>query len=341
MRVTVWHLESVGTCVMGGSVLACHYSRPFFLRSPRRSQRMNLFPPPSFATGPPPSPGLPPLPRPLDTDRPIRWLGDDGRNVFIEIQGQLACVAFRHGPLSAAPPVRQEIRGFSAASRLRLFKTINRLDFSAAGRCTFMTTTWRDEVGRPDKHELTRVRSAFQKAIERMAGCGLPGIWRVEWKKRKSGRYVGQVMPHVHVIYFKIPYLDKIDITAAWARAIGWKGQVSCKVKGVKNLRMTLSYVSKYIAKIDDLSNLDIVSYLARIPAGRAWGIYRKDLMPMADRTLIRVLPGQLVYRIRQIAIAAYAKTPVDDETGFCVFGPASEEIGRLVDEYCLTCAME
>lgn len=302
---------------------------------------MELFPPPSIATCPYESPGLPPLPRPLDTDRPIRWLGDDGRNVFIEIQGKLACVAFRRGPLSVAPPVRQEVRGFSAASQLRLFKAINRLDFGAAGRCTFLTTTWRDEVGRPDKAEITRARSAFQKSIERMAGAKLPGIWRCEWKKRKSGRYVGQVMPHIHVIYFKIPYLDKKDITAAWARAIGWAGQVSCKVKGIKNLRMTLNYVSKYIAKLDDLCNLDIVSYLAGSVTGRPWGIYRKDMMPMADRALIRVMPGQLVYRIRQIAIKAYAKTPVDDETGFCVFGPASEEIGMLVDEYCLTASAE
>lgn len=302
---------------------------------------MSLFPPPSIATGPSESPGLPPLPRPLDTDRPIRWLGDDGRNVFIEVQGQLACVAFRRGPLSVAPPVRQEIRGFSAASRLRLFKTINRLDFGSAGRCTFLTTTWRDEVGRPDKEEITRARSAFQKSIERMADCELPGIWRVEWKKRKSGRYVGQVMPHVHVIYFRIPWLDKMDITAAWARAIGWAGRVSCKVKGIKDLRQAMYYISKYVAKLDDLCNLDIVSYLAKNVGGRPWGIYRKPMLPMADRTLIRVLPGQLVYRIRQIAVAAYAKTPIDEEKGFCVFGPASEEIGRLVDEYCLTCAGE
>lgn len=269
--------------------------------------------------------------------RPIRWLGDDGRNVFIEVQGQLACVAFRKGPLAYKPAPREEIRGFSAASRLRLFKTINRLDFGSAGRCTFLTTTWRDELGRPDPEEITRARSAFQKSIERMAQSALPGVWRVEWQKRKTGAYAGQYMPHVHVIYFRIPYLEKEAVTDAWARAINWNRHVSVKINEIVNLRMCLYYVSKYIAKMDVFGNLDIVSYLARHQAGRKWGIYRKNLLPVADKTEMRVLPGTLVERIREAAIRAYDKTPVDKETGFSVFGPAAQEIQRIVDEFCLT----
>jgi len=297
---------------------------------------MSLFPPPSNVIAAPESPGLPPLPQPLKTDRPIRWLGDDGKNVFIEIQGQLACVAVRKGPLSYERKKRAEINGFSAASRLRLFKTINRLEFERAGRCTFVTATWRDELGRPEPGEITRARSNFQKSIERMAEKELPGVWRVEWQLRKSGEYKDEYMPHLHVIYFKIPFLEVKDVGKAWARAIGTDEHVSVKMNEIKEMQQCMYYIGKYVAKIDFDCNLDIPSYLGKQLGGRKWGIYRKNEMPFADRHEIRVAPGELVEKIRSIAIEAWDKTPQHPEEGFTVFGPRTRDIQEIVDQWCL-----
>jgi len=236
----------------------------------------------------PESPGLPPLPKPLETKRRIRWTGDDGDNVAVEIQGHVVCVAVRNGPLGYVPPKRQEIGGFSRSSRLRLFKLTNRIDFPSAGRVTFMTQTWRDEVGRPTAKQITNARSAFQKSVERHAGKAMPGIWRVEWKKRLTGRFAGQPMPHVHTLFFRAPYMEKEAITRAWARAINWDGRVSVRLEEVVNLKACLAYVSKYLAKISDCSNLDIVSYLAAPSVGRQWGTYRKNKLPLADKWYFR-----------------------------------------------------
>lgn len=280
--------------------------------------------------------GLKPLPQPLETDRPIRWLGDDGRNVFIEIQGQLVAVAVRKGPLPYQPSLRSEVAGFSRASRLRLFKVINRLDFASAGRCTFMTGTWRDELGRPEPEKITQARSVFQRSIERLSDTKVPGVWRVEWQKRKSGGMKGQFMPHVHIVYFRIPYLRLLEVTRAWGQAIGWEGRVSVKLQEIRNLRQCMYYVSKYIAKVDESGNLDIPSYLNKYLPGRKWGVFRKDLMPLAEKTEIRVAPGELVEQIRKLALEAYKDLPTDPRQGFTVFGSPTREIQRLIDEYCL-----
>lgn len=295
---------------------------------------MQLFPSPLCVYSHPS--GLAPLP-PLDRPKPeIHWVGDDGANVFIEIQGQLCCVAVRKGPLSAAPAKRKEINGFSKASRLRLFKLTNRLEFSRAGRCTFATCTWRDEVGRPSPAAITQARSNAQKSLERLAGQQCAGFWRIEWQNRLSGRYVGQPMPHLHAIYFNMPWVAKEEWSAAWARAIGWEGRVSVKLEEIQNLRKCLYYVSKYVAKLDALSNLDIVSYLSNYIGGRRWGTYRKNLIPLADKHELRVPPGELVDRIRAVATKAWEKTPINPDVGFSIFGPAAKEIQKLVDDWAL-----
>lgn len=142
-------------------------------------------------------------------------------------------------------------------------------------------------------------------------------------------------MPHIHALYFRIPYLEKEDVTAAWARAINWANKrVSVKLQEIKNLRMCLYYVAKYVSKVDEC-NLDIASYLAARSPGRMWGIYRKNLLPLADRTEMRIIPGEAVEVIRSIARNAYDKIPLDKNKGFTVFGPVAAEIQNKIDEFC------
>jgi hypothetical protein len=282
-------------------------------------------------------------PAPLETHRPIRWEGDDGRNVFLEIQGNFAAVAFRKGPRVDKVPLRGEVKGFSAASRLRLFKKINRLDFERVGRCTFCTFTWRDDLDFPLPEVITIARSHCQRSIERMANTKLCGVWRVEWKTRKTGIRTGQAMPHVHVIYFGVPWLDRKKVSQAWGQAIGTTKGVSVKLEEIGNMRKCLYYVSKYIAKLDELDrrdslgNLDIASYLTSYLPGRKWGMYRPELFPAAEKFEMRVEPGPLADKLRAIARSAYAKTPECPESGFCIFGPAAQLIQAEIDKHLLT----
>jgi hypothetical protein len=264
----------------------------------------------------------------------IHWLGDDGARVFVEVQGRLVAVAVSQGPASHPRAKRQHVNGFSAASRHRLFKAINRLDANRGGKSTFATFTWRDELGRPSPEQITQARSEAHRWLERTVGRPVAGIWRVEWKDRKTGRFRGQPMPHIHGIYFQLPYVPAELWGAAWARSIGCVGRVSFKVEKIRNLRQTLYYVSKYVAKQDALSNLDIPSYLNKYLPGRKWGIYRKNRLPLAERVELRVPIGALLKRIRAACKKCWDGVPWAEDAGFTCFGPASQEVEKIIHEW-------
>ncbi len=290
----------------------------------------SLFPPPVSVLANPT--GAYPAPAGEPTSLPIHWLGDDGLNVFLEIQGQFVAVAIRKGPAKKKPAKRGMIYSFSPASRLRMFKKINRIDMVANGRCTFSTCTWRDELGRPTPERITLARSWCHRSLERITGRQLGAIWRVEWKLRLSGRYMDEYMPHVHTLYFGVPYIPWQDWSAAWSQAVGTKEPCSLKLEEIVNLRKCLYYVSKYIAKVDCLSNLDIPSYLNNHLRGRKWGIYREDAIKLAPLMECRFPPGPLLEAIREVATRHWADTPQVEDKGFTIFGPAADEIRKLVE---------
>ncbi len=293
----------------------------------------SLFGPPTLVFEAPS--GLPPIvfPKPVPPPK-IHWVGDDGRNVFLEIQGQFVAVAVAKGPMSVKPAKRQKIVGFSAGSRLRLFKLVNRIDFGRAGMCSFVTLTWPDGLGRPTPAMLTKARSRFQRRWERFCGMSTCGLWRVEWMERLRGRFRGTRMPHLHVIYFDVPYVPQKDVERMWTAACRSPVRARVDIRKVKNLRMMLYYVSKYIAKLDSLGSLVIPSYLTAHMPGRKWGVFRRALMPLAEKFEMRVMPGPLIDAVRALATKHWAKTPQVADMGFTVFGPAAEEIRRLVDDW-------
>lgn len=280
-------------------------------------------------------PDEPELPRPKVIPEEIGWVGDDGKTVEIECQGNFAAVSIRKRPCKTDPKLRGKIKGFSAGSRLRMFKIINRIDLTPRGRSTFATFTWRDDLGRPEKGRLTLARSQCQRSLERAAGQQWPGIWRIEWKERKTGIFAGEYMPHIHVIYFSVGFLPIAAWSSSWSTAIGWHGRVSVKVVEIRDIRRCMYYVSKYVAKPDGLCNLDIPSYLSTHVGGRMWGLYRKNLLPFAEHRRIRVSPGQLSDDVRKAARDHRPQTPEYDQAGFCIFGSGARKIGEIVDNWC------
>lgn len=266
--------------------------------------------------------------------QPIHWLGEDGKNVFVEVQGQCVCVAFRKGPGVAKPALRGLVFGFSPASRLRLLKLVNRLSWERAGRCTFLTLTWHDSVGRPEPKRLTQARSDFHRRLEKECDIQTSGLWRVEWELRERGRFRGQYMPHVHVILFGVPWLCRQKLRDHWTRAIGSSKESRVHLEEIQNLRKCMYYVSKYIAKLSGLSCLVIPSYLNIHLAGRKWGVYRKHLLPLGDKDYFRTMPGELIEEIRRIARQQWEGVPLNPESGFTVFGPAAEKIRALIVDW-------
>ena len=265
----------------------------------------------------------------------MRFVGDDGANVFVEWQGSLVCVAYRRGPrICKAKATRGKCLPFSRGSRLRMFKLINRFDWQRAGRSSFLTVTFPDHLGVPNSEDITYARSRFARAIEGVAGQQLSGLWRVEWKIRLSGRYVGRPMPHVHILYFATPYLPWQDVKSRWQQSLGVTTDVNTDIREVYDLKLAMHYIGKYIGKPPDpaaISSLGIGSYLNM---GRAWGCYRKSLLPLADAGVVRVPPGPMLAELRRIAREAWRGCPDSETQGYSLFGPATKEMIAVIEKY-------
>ena len=264
-----------------------------------------------------------------------RYLGEDGANVFIEIQGTLVVVTVRTGPrICKTDNKRGKCLPFSASSRLRLLRLVNRLDWAAAGKSSFITLTYTDRTGRPSPEEITYHRSRFQAWFEEQNHREVCGLWRVEWMDRLKGRFVGQPMPHVHVISFNCEWVDKWEVKSAWMRIIGERKSASTDIRGINDLRHCMYYIGKYIGKMPEMLKCSSLGIEAYLNIGRAWGKYRPELLPLSDRVYFRVQNNSLVKRIRAIAKAAWKGCPDCERMGFSVFGSASKKIAELCEEY-------
>jgi hypothetical protein len=129
---------------------------------------------------------------------------------------------------------------------------------------------------------------------------------------------------------------------------------VYTKIEEIKSLRQSLYYVSKYIGKTPEMveplphasgvdgeidedegnGKLVIPSYLNKHLKGRKWGMYRKKLLPWAEKSYFRTLPGKLIDDIRDIAREQWDGVPLSADAGFTIFGPAAEKIQRLVADF-------
>jgi hypothetical protein len=222
---------------------------------------------------------------------------------------------------------RGEVKGFSSAARLRLFRLINSCDLDCFGRSTFATYTWHDTVGMPEISYLTRSKSWMHRSFERVAGGKFPAIWRVEWKRRQSGIYIGEYMPHVHVLYVGCPYVHREEIERCWGVATGAGRPVWVDLREAKNVRQCMHYISKYLAKVLDSGQLGISAYLNANKRGRSWGVYRRNLLPASSIGKARLAPGKVLDDVRKLAHEAWSKVEVYGEAGFTLFGPAVQKI--------------
>jgi hypothetical protein len=111
---------------------------------------------------------------------------------------------------------RGQIHGFSRASRRRMMQFLAkvRLDEQLP---LFGTTTYPD-IFPEDAEKFKRdLRTLIERLKRRFPGVGL--LWRLEFKKRKSGLNAGKIAPHFHWLLWNVP--RKFDFkpeTGKWAK---------------------------------------------------------------------------------------------------------------------------
>ena len=227
------------------------------------------------------------------------------------------------------PATRGAITKFSQSARLRVFKAFSKIDWSKAGRIKFISLTYPDSVILRDYKRRNTDRYLFMRYLEKYLHKELSTLWRIEWKGRQSGSLLGCVVPHIHLIVPNCCYIDKQVIRDIWSRILHVTGALCTDIREVKTLKQLLCYVSKYIAKKNEDTTLDIASYLNS--TGRMWGITRKNLLPMHPTMVSQELSPSAVNFIREFACKVWPNYDVEKGGSFTLLGDEALNLGEIL----------
>jgi len=248
---------------------------------------------------------------------------------YATIQGNF--VKFKmSGGLVHPPPDRTgtHIGMMSKASRLKLLSLVNRMDWRESPVTLFVTLTYPDTIVHRDYDRRSRDRAVWMRYIEKHLGRKVPSIWRVEWMPRKSGEYIGRLMPHWHLLLPNTEFLSKYIVREWWRRAIGHDSTyLDVHVKRVIGVDGAIRYLAKYVSK---QAALGIVAYHnSGFRFGRHWGCTRKDLLPMCPIDIQRELHQNEIEAVRGMGATMNPHYEVDSGAGYTLLGKAMADFWR------------
>jgi len=224
----------------------------------------------------------------------IRWWA-------LEQQGDLFAVAHKSSqPEDQIGDKRGTVKGFSRASRLRMLKTIARIDWRKNRKALFVTLTYPDDYWSKDFGKRTQQRSQFVRDLENHVGRKLGILWRVEWKPRLSGPRLDTLAPHQHFVIFGAPWIQMEWFNARWRGILGYDGHVQTDVEVLRGAEAAAQYAAKYAAK-DSLGGLDNDAYL-NTTCGRSWGVLRRLLVPWRPNRYLVSIPPEAVVMAQDFA---------------------------------------
>lgn len=243
---------------------------------------------------------------------------------------------------------RGKVTKYSKKSEKRLLERFARkVDYT---RPIFITLTYPDEVwcdrnltGRDLKKHIELLRHRLEYEYPDVGG-----IWRVEIEDRKSGRYIGRHVPHIHMIIDNV-INDVADIRVTmrkiWSEILQVERAIT-DVSTAKNRKHAYYYLAKYTAKVSEISHSQIDDI------GRWWAVFGNwDMTPFAT---IRITLEEA--RALRRTLSAWLKSKGNryhrrlkqqrDYVGYTVFGmgaqssrkyraPPDSAVYKLVETLC------
>lgn len=209
-------------------------------------------------------------------------------HVIIEKQGNLLTVKFLNLPKPKIPPAkRKPVTSFSPAARMRAMKFCASINWDKCPQGLFVTLTYPDDLADTTMDQRNQQRWHFLRSMEKIVGKTIYGVWRIEWKPRRSGKRKGQVLPHWHFLFMNVGYIPYQKINLCWKNEVGAEGFVATNVRKIDSGKMATLYVLKYMSKTSQRILLDDPSYLTM--KGRHYGYFHKGLIP---RHPVRIFKG-------------------------------------------------
>lgn len=214
---------------------------------------------------------------------------------------------------------RGDVTVFSSGSRMRLLRKLARISPTAVNgfrhSCTFLTLTTR-AIHHP------RQFKEFMRAMFKRLGRKAPrlaAVWRLEYQKRGA--------PHLHIILYNMPFVDKVWIQDAWGEIVS-QDKPFTRIESIRSYKHLMSYASKYCAKVASCG-FNTVTYQAvgvgqekygHLSPGRVWGVYNKNCLPFEHlQEAVIPLDGSW-WMLRRYCCKFYPWVWEGDEGGFTVF---------------------
>lgn len=241
-------------------------------------------------------------------------------------QGKLLKVRVERGFSVVRPDTKRGvIVGYSRRSRKRFLELIATIDWQRITRALFVTVTYPDRYVRRSVERRNRDKFLFLRRLNRITGITLCGLWRCEWKPRKTGLYVGEPLPHYHFLLFGCRWINKNALRHAWKRATGIEGVVCTDVKRAECASKAAIYAAKYCAKFADDPSLDYVPNLHS--RGRQWGTVVRQLIPSCPIETVHDLSGfeEAWFAERGVELLPWRRDT--DECGYSLIGDVAEEV--------------
>lgn len=260
------------------------------------------------------------------------------------VKGRADC---RRGWRVSERKPRGVITGYGVRSMRRLRERIAELDQEVL----VLSGIWA-RIGYPDDvvtQDIKLVKRQLNSLAKRFARAYPAGsfIWRVEYVRRKSGEWLGQYVPHFHLLVLGVGDVDAFRrwLASAWGGVIGTSDEhfyldgvgVDCKrVYGTPSL--LAMYVGKYMGKDVEREVVEEVGWV-----GRFWGVVGRANLPKALESST-VLRGREFVHLRRLAASwlrrrgksgrNYARRIMRQPVGygFTLMGMSSDGWRRMVD---------
>lgn len=195
----------------------------------------------------------------------------------------------------------------------------------------FVTLTFGEDY--PDAQTAkNNLRAFFERVRRAFPQMGVSAIWRMEFQERGA--------PHFHIIFFNLPFIKKEKIQAVWGEIVDLDRPFT-RIEQIKSHKGVMSYVSKYVAKLQDGGNsgFNSLTYLHAYRAkygeniGRVWGKFEAANLPFAASiTLERDFVPAEFYKFRALAEQMYPKIADYLSPGFRLYVKSAvqwEQIAR------------
>jgi hypothetical protein len=174
--------------------------------------------------------------------------------------------------------IRTKIHDFSKGSRWRFMQKIGMIDKTTLP--LFITLTYPDDYANT-KEDWARHMDNLGKRFTRR---GWGAIIRKEFVRRKSGVNVGKIVPHFHLLVWGASYYEIVHyIQWAWYRIVKSGDErhlrAGTRVEYLRSWRGVISYVSKYMAKLNEEDLLQ--EYPEGV--GRFWSVVNEKVIPWAE----------------------------------------------------------